>query len=233
MYALTPFNVGMAEGDGIGGGRDAGDKTEGDGIDEEGAGGEGIDTILEWPMLSEETELLSDEMASFLRANPVAYAGHRIVANFVQADGYHGTTEHDEVPFLGRRFFAIALTGYWLFRRVLHLLELSNAPSEFEGHVFVMHSTRHDKRYTLTAVAHRLVETGEDALLLCSPEAEGYRKEWETDGLDTTSFIELLGAVPLAGWLSVIGTTRRSVAPGSGPTTTSSSARRCSPIPRS
>jgi hypothetical protein len=63
---------------------------------------DGIDSILEWPTLSEETELLSDEMAEFLRSNPVAYAGHRILANVAQVSHYEGTTEQSEVPFLDR-----------------------------------------------------------------------------------------------------------------------------------
>jgi hypothetical protein len=113
---------------------------------------DGIDAILEWPTLSEETELLSDEMAGFLRSNPVAYAGHRIIANFVQVSDYGETTEHDEVPFLSYWFFPIALSGYWLVRRLLDLAGLSTAPSEFDGHVLVMNSDRHDKRHTLTAV---------------------------------------------------------------------------------
>lgn len=172
---------------------------------------EGIDAILDWPTLSEETELLSDEMATFLRSNPVAYAGHRIIANFVQADGRHGTAEYNEVPFLNRWFFAIALAGYWFFRRILHLIGRSTAPSQFDGHVFVMHSTRHDKRHTLTAVSKRLVDQGHDVILVCSPEVQGYRTDWEKQGFATTSFVELLGAIPLRGWLSVIGTTIRSV----------------------
>ena len=173
---------------------------------------DGIDAILEWPTLSEETELLSDEMATFLRANPVAYAGHRMIANFVQVDSYDGTTtEHNEVPFLNYWFFAIALSGYWLFRRTLHLLVFNNIPYYFNSHLFVMNSTRHDKRHTLTAVGQRLIDQDHDVLLLCSPEVQSYRTDWEERGFATTSFVELLGAIPLLGWLSAIKTSIRSV----------------------
>ncbi|TKX39428.1 hypothetical protein EXE51_00690 [Halorubrum sp. CGM5_25_10-8B] len=169
----------------------------------------GIDTILEWPTLSEETQLLSDEMRSFLRSNPVAYAGHRIIANFVQVSDYDETTEHNEVPFLNWWFFSIALTGYWLLRRFLHVLGRNTTPSGFNGHIFVMNSDRHDKRYTLTAVSERLRDQDYDVLLLCSPEAQSYRERWEDRGLSTTSFVELLGAIPLRRWLSLFGTTIR------------------------
>ena len=173
---------------------------------------DGIDAILEWPTLSEETELLSDGMAGFLRSNPVAYAGHRIIANYAQVDEYDGTTTEDnEVPFLNRWFFAIALFGYWLFRRFLHLAGLSTAPSGFGGHVLVMNSDRHDKRHTLTAVGQRLINQGNDVLLLCSPEAESYRREWEQRGFATTSFVELLGGIPLSRWVSLFPTTIRLV----------------------
>jgi hypothetical protein len=172
---------------------------------------DGIDAILDWPTLSEETELLSDGMATFLRANPVAYAGHRMLANFVQVDDYGETTEHSEVPFLDWWFFPIALFGYWLLRRLLRLSGFSTTPSDFDGHVFVMHSTRHDKRHTLTAVGEELMHQGHDVLLLCSPEAQDYRTHWEEQGFSTTSFVESLGAIPLGAWLSVIGTTIRSV----------------------
>lgn len=170
---------------------------------------DGIDTILEWPTLSEETKLLDDEMSSFLRSNPVAYAGHRMIANFVQVSDYSEATEHNEVPFLSRWFFSIALTGYWLFRRLLHVLGRSTTPSEFSGHIFVMNSDRHDKRYTLTAVSEGLRDESYDVLLLCSPEAQSYREEWEDKGLPTTSFIELLGAIPLRRWVSLFGTAFR------------------------
>jgi len=172
---------------------------------------DGIDAILDWPTLSEETELLGDQMAAFLRSQPVTYAGHRILANVAQVDEYSGTTEQSEVPFLDKWFFPIALSGYWLLRRLLHLVGLSTAPSEFDGHVFVMHSDRHDKRHTLTAVGDRLIDQGTDVLLLCSPEAESYRSKWEKQGFATTSFIELLGGISLRGWLSVVGTTIRAV----------------------
>lgn len=174
--------------------------------------GDGIDTIMEWPTLSEETELLSDEMAGFLRSNPVAYAGHRILANYTQVDKYDGSiTEQNEVPFLNRRFFPIALSGYWLFRRLLQLAGLSTVPSGFDGHVLVMNSDRHDKRHTLTAVSQQLIDQGTDVLLLCSPEAESYRREWEKRGFSTTSFIELLGGIPVGRWLSLFSTTTRLV----------------------
>ena len=172
---------------------------------------DGIDAILEWPMLSEETELLSDEMAGFLRSNPVAYAGHRIIANFVQVSDYGETNEHDEVPFLDWWFFPLALSGYWLFRRLLNLAGLSTAPSAFDGHVLVMNSDRHDKRHTLTAVGERLIDQDTDVLLVCSPEAESYRREWEERGFATTSFIELLGGIPLGRWVSLFRTTIRLV----------------------
>lgn len=172
---------------------------------------DGIDAILEWPTLSEETELLSDEMAGFLRSNPVAYAGHRIIANFVQVSEYGETTEHDEVPFLDWWFFPLALSGYWLVRRLLNLAGLSTAPSAFDGHVLVMNSDRHDKRHTLTAVGERLIDQDIDVLLLCSPEAESYRNEWEQQGFATTSFIELLGGIPFGRWVSLFRTTIRLV----------------------
>lgn len=173
---------------------------------------DGIDAILEWPTLSEETELLSDEMAGFLRSNPVAYAGHRILANYVQVDEYDGsTTEQNEVPFLNRRFFPIALSGYWLLRRFLQLAGLSTAPSGFDGQVLVMNSDRHDKRHTLTAVSQQLMHQGNDVLLLCSPEAESYRGEWEERGFATTSFIQLLGGIPVGRWVSLFSTTTRLV----------------------
>jgi len=173
---------------------------------------DGIDAILEWPTLSAETELLSDEVAAFLRSNPVAYAGHRIIANYAQVDEYDGTTTEDnEVPFLSYWFFPIALSGYWLVRRLHGLAGLSTAPSEFDGHVLVMNSDRHDKRHTLTAVGERLIDQGNDILLLCSPEAESYRRKWEQQGFDTTSFIELLGGIPLGRWVSLFRTTSRLV----------------------
>jgi hypothetical protein len=172
---------------------------------------DGIDTILDWPTLTEETKLLSDQMAAFLRSNPIAYAGHRIMANFAQVDKYDGATENDEVPFLNWWFFSIALSGYWLFRRLLHVVGFSTAPSEFDGHLLVMNSDRNDKRYALSAVGEQLIDEGHDVLLLCSPEAESYREGWEEQGFTTMSFIELLGGIPLAGWVSVISTTIRSV----------------------
>lgn len=172
---------------------------------------DGIDSILEWPTLSEETELLSDEIAEFLRSNPVAYAGHRILANVAQVGHYEGTTEQSEVPFLDRWFFIIALSGYWLLRRLLQLLGFSTTPSAFDGHIFVMHSDRHDKRYTLTAVGEQLMDQGTDVLLLCSPEAESYRGKWEQRGFATASFVELLGGISLNGWLSAIRTAIQSV----------------------
>lgn len=142
---------------------------------------DGIDSILDWPMLSEETALLSDEMGTFLRSNPIAYAGHRILANFVQADGRHGTKEYNEVPFLGRAIFSLAITGYWLYRRARHLGRLDESLDNFGGHLFIMHSTRHDKRHTLASVATKLADQDHDVLLLCSPEAEAYRAGWEAD----------------------------------------------------
>jgi hypothetical protein len=173
---------------------------------------DGIDDSVHLTTLSEETELMSDEMVEFLRSNPVAYAGHRLIANYVQVDDYDGdTNENNEVPFLNYWFFAIALFGYWLLRRILHLVGVSNAPSGFDGHLFVMHSARHDKRHTLTAVGQQLIDQGQDVLLLCSPEAQSYQTNWEEQGFSTTSFVALLGAIPLRGWLSVIRTTIRSV----------------------
>lgn len=43
-------------------------------------------------------------MTAFLRSKPVAYAGHRIIANFAQVSDYGETAEHDEVLFLGYWF---------------------------------------------------------------------------------------------------------------------------------
>lgn len=173
---------------------------------------DGIDSILDWPTLSEETDLLNEEMASYLRSNPVAYAGHRILANFVQADGRHGTKEYNEVPFLGRSVFPLAITGYWLYRRARHLGRLDASPERFGGHLFVMHSTRHDKRHTLASVAERLVERDHEVLLLCSPEAEDYRADWEADGLPTTTFSEIVGSIPTRRWLACFRTARRLLA---------------------
>lgn len=173
---------------------------------------DGIDSILDWPTLSEETELLSEEMASYLRSNPVAYAGHRILANFAQADGRHGTKEYNEVPFLGRSVFPLAIMGYWLYRRARHLGRLDTAPQRFDGHLFVMHSTRHDKRRTLASVAKRLVVQGHEVLLLCSPEAENYRAGWEADGLLTTTFSEIVGTISTRRWLACFRTARRLLA---------------------
>lgn len=170
---------------------------------------DGIDSILDWPTLSEETELLSEEMSSYLRSNPVAYAGHRILANFVQADGRHGTKEYNEVPFLGRSVFPLAITGYWLYRRARHLGRLDTSPQRFDGHLFVMHSTRHDKRLTLASVAKRLVDQEHEVLLLCSPETEDYRAGWESDGLRTTTFSEIVGMISTRRWLACFRTARR------------------------
>lgn len=171
----------------------------------------GIDTILNLTTLSEETELLSDEMKEFLRSNPVAYNGHRVISDFIQADGQHGTAEHNEIPFFNQPFFAIVFIIYYFFRRSLWLLDLSKAPTGFDGHVFVMHSTRDDKRHTLTAVGERLMEQDVDVLLLCSPEVERFQPAWKNQGFPTTSFIELLGAIPLRRWVSIISTSIQAV----------------------
>lgn len=173
---------------------------------------DGFNDLLHWDKLSEETELLSDQMATFFRSNPIAYAGHRILANFVQVTDYDGSiTEQSEVPFLDRWFFPIALSGYWLFRRLLNLVGLSTTPTAFDGHILVMHSDRDDKRYTLTTVGEQLMNQGNDVLLLCSPEVESYRNKWEEKGYSTLSFIELLGGISLRGWMSAIRATIRSI----------------------
>jgi hypothetical protein len=139
-------------------------------------------------------------LTDFLQANPLAYAGYRILE--IKKRGSN-ISEAGEIPLVTTPTFPAALLGYILFVRMIHLWsrvrnEDRADPLPNDGHLFSMTSRHGYRTRSFLDVAREIRTEGKTVRLLCSPAAASEQGEWEARGFQTTTHRRLHGRVSIA-----------------------------------